>query len=112
MKVACDDCGGPHLAQFHAPERVWAFLGIDSAGFLCAECVNSRALAKGVTLAWFVNDENYLNEPNWKSSDSSAAVIDEVRKIHESENIDGYIRCPVCQTDSPCETLEACNLTT
>ena len=50
-----------------------------------------------------------LDELNATSA-SFLTTINRVRGIHQPENISGYIRCPVCETESPCETLEACNL--
>ena len=66
VKTTCDHCGGPHRAQFQVPTRVWERLGLGADDFLCAECVHAIAAAQGVTLAWFVNDENYFNDSDWK----------------------------------------------
>jgi len=71
----CDQCGGPHRAQMHVPEQVWRALKIPDEAFLCAECVHAIAAEHGINLAWFVGDENYLNDPNWKPLSSDHADL-------------------------------------
>ena len=93
----CSNCGGAHEAQFHVPTRVWEFIGCALDDFLCAECVHAKAIKHGVTLAWFVNDENYLNEVNWRSGDSPPPVepldretLDALITSHNGENCSNF----------------------
>jgi hypothetical protein len=59
----------------HVPEQVWRALKIPDEAFLCAECVHAIAAEHGINLAWFVGDENYLNDPNWKPLSSDHADL-------------------------------------
>lgn len=65
----CDGCGRPHLAQFHVREEIWKRLGISADAFLCPDCVHAIGREHGIDLAWFVNDENYFGDPEWRSLD-------------------------------------------
>ena len=100
----CQGCGVVHLAQFHCPEKIWRFLGLGDDDILCAECTQRRATERGITLGWFINDENYLSDPDWQPMDSLRAqlaalraVVEEARAAVVGHEFSGHIDdCAAC----------------
>lgn len=71
----CDRCKNTHLAHFDIPDKLWESLGFGVQDYVCAECVNRVAIDRGVQLGWFVNDENYLDDPHWKPLDNEVELL-------------------------------------